>query len=93
MAIVDRDEVATRGFGAFTSGQTALYDKGGRLVFSGGITGARGHAGSNRGENELLDAVSANIQGVATAPVYGCPLEDFHGTLQATRKGASCPNR
>ena len=36
-------------FGAATSGQTLLYDTRGALLFSGGITGARGHAGDNAG--------------------------------------------
>jgi len=35
-------------FHAMTSGQTVLYDAGGRLLFSGGITGSRGHYGTMR---------------------------------------------
>ena len=34
-----------RVFGALTSGQTLLYSATGSLLFSGGITGARGHEG------------------------------------------------
>jgi hypothetical protein len=49
-------------FRAATSGQTMLYDAGGRLLFSGGITSARGHEGDNAGRSavvSLLDAVDA----------------------------------
>ena len=38
-----------RKFGAVTSGQVILYDADNRLVFSGGITRARGHEGENDG--------------------------------------------
>lgn len=42
-------------FGAQTSGETMVYDTAGRLIFHGGMTGARGHEGDNAG----LDAVEA----------------------------------
>jgi len=61
-------------FGAFTSGQTVLYDAHGQLRFSGGITPARGHEGDSAG----ADAVVAVVQGAAPAaprtPVFGCSL-------------------
>jgi hypothetical protein len=44
-----------RRFGAATSGQTLLYDAGGALVFSGGITGARGQMGANAGQMALIN--------------------------------------
>ena len=37
-----------------TSGQTFLYDARGTLLFSGGITGARAHAGDNAGRQSLV---------------------------------------
>jgi hypothetical protein len=62
-------------FGAATSGHVLLYDRDGRLLFSGGITPARGHAGANLG----VDRLGALLQGAQTAPatlpVFGCPLE------------------
>ena len=42
---VDHEGVEARRFGSRTSGQIMLYDADGRLVFSGGITAARGHSG------------------------------------------------
>ncbi len=41
-------------FGGETSGQTFLYAPDGTLLFSGGTTGARGHAGDNAGRATLL---------------------------------------
>lgn len=60
-------------FGARTSGQAFLYSAEGSLLFSGGLTPARGHEGDNEG----CAALQALILGVAasrTAPVFGCPL-------------------
>ena len=60
-------------FGARTSGQAELYGADGALLFSGGLTAARGHAGDNAG----VDAVQAFVlhgHGAASAPVFGCAL-------------------
>jgi hypothetical protein len=62
-------------FGAATSGQTMVYDRRGRLLFSGGITAARGHFGDNAGVSAIvafLDTPSS--AGLAKTAVYGCPL-------------------
>lgn len=65
---------ATR-FSATTSGHSLLYDSRGRLLFSGGITGSRGHAGDNVGksaiESLLLDGMTQRHQTF----VFGCPLQ------------------
>src|ERR1043165_1638630 len=49
----DTNGVQARLFGAETSGYVLLYDAQGRLLFRGGITGGRGHAGGNPGENTV----------------------------------------
>ncbi len=49
--ISDPDGAEARHFHVATSGQTLLYDAEGRLLFSGGITAARGHEGDNLGKN------------------------------------------
>jgi hypothetical protein len=64
---------ATR-FGALTSGHTVVYDRTGRLIFSGGITGARGHEGDNPGRELLLAAIESDAKRSSTYRVYGCPL-------------------
>src|SRR5262249_17872072 len=53
-AHTDIDGREARRFGAATSGQIVLYDAGGRLRFSGGITGSRGHAGDNAGSDAVV---------------------------------------
>jgi len=63
-----------RRFGAVTSGYVVLYDMRGQLLFKGGITAGRGHAGDNAG----ADAITALLRGqsaeLSRAPVYGCSL-------------------
>jgi len=63
-------------FGALASGTVLLYGGGGQLLFSGGITGARGHAGDNLGERRLVALIKQGKADKATSPVFGC---DLHG--------------
>jgi len=71
--IDDEGREAAR-FGAETSGQALLYDAGGRLVFAGGTTVARGHDGDNAGFASILALVTGEPAAQATSPVFGCPL-------------------
>ena len=60
-------------FAAKTSGQVCLYGADDRLLFHGGITGARGHEGDNVGRS----AVTSHLGGLPAdtcSPVYGCSL-------------------
>ena len=61
-------------FRAATSGQVTLYDGGGRLLFSGGITSARGHAGDNEGRAAIVSLLTEGGATLGETPVYGCPL-------------------
>lgn len=73
--VSDSDGAAARRFGALTSGQAYLYAVDGRLLFSGGLTGGRGHVGPNAGASAvaaLLD--SAVAAGVISTPVFGCVI-------------------
>ena len=70
----DEDGAEARRFGVETSGQTFLYDDTGRLVFSGGITGSRGHAGENAGELALVALLSHGQPERRGTSVFGCPL-------------------
>jgi hypothetical protein len=73
--IRDDDGVEATRFGVQTSGQTFLYDSHGTLVFSGGITGSRGHAGENTGELSLISLLShSNTTDRRATSVFGCPL-------------------
>ncbi|WP_133796011.1 hypothetical protein [Prosthecobacter fusiformis] len=61
-------------FHAATSGQTLLYDGGAKLVFEGGITAARGHAGDSAGQQAVLTLLEKKLAGVIETPVFGCAL-------------------
>lgn len=70
----DDDGRAAKKFGAETSGQTLLYDERGQLIFSGGITGARAHAGDNLGRQSLVALLNRQPAARAGTSVFGCPL-------------------
>jgi hypothetical protein len=61
-------------FHAETSGQTVLYDAAGNLLFSGGITSARGHAGDNAGQTAIVSLLTSEEAEERDTPVFGCPL-------------------
>ncbi len=60
-------------YGARTSGQCFLFDKQGKLVFSGGLTSGRGVEGECAGM-EAISHVLADKACQLQAPVFGCPL-------------------
>ena len=70
----DDDGSEARRFGVETSGQTLLYDGGGALVFRGGITGSRGHAGDNAGAAALVTLLTSGQADRSETSVFGCPL-------------------
>ena len=70
----DDEGVEASRFRAATSGQTMLYDAGGRLLFSGGLTGARGHEGDNAGRAAVVSLLTSDEAGQRGTPVFGCPL-------------------
>ena len=63
-------------FGATTSGFTVAYDARGTLLYAGGITGSRGHAGANVGRRSLHAALVGAAPTHARHDTYGCSLED-----------------
>lgn len=74
--VIDYEGAEAARFNAKTSGQTVLYNAEGRLIFSGGITMARGHAGDNAGRSAIVSLVNTGIAEQAETPVFGCPLFD-----------------
>lgn len=60
-------------FGARTSGQVLLYAPDGTLLFEGGITPGRGHAGNSAGRSAILKLLQHEKAG-DRSPVYGCSL-------------------
>jgi hypothetical protein len=72
--LVDEDGTEARQFRAETSGQVLLYGPDGRLLFSGGITGSRGHVGDNAGEAAIESLINARSADRDHSLVFGCPL-------------------
>lgn len=66
-------KIASR-FGAKTSGSVLLYSPNGRLLFKGGITSSRGHAGDNAGGDRIVSLLGGEDNGLKQTPVYGCCL-------------------
>jgi glyoxylase-like metal-dependent hydrolase (beta-lactamase superfamily II) len=74
--VIDDDGIEARRFHALTSGQALLYGRDGRLLFSGGITGSRGHAGDNAGRSAIASLVNRGEAERDETFVFGCPLFD-----------------
>lgn len=71
----DLDGREHRLFHARTSGELVLYDAAGKLVFNGGITVSRGHAGDNLGLRRVLSLVEKGTADQGEHAVFGCSLE------------------
>jgi len=84
---VDVDGEEAHRFGASTSGHAVLYDARGRLVFAGGITNARGHAGDSEGRRAVLAFLLQGARGRSQAPVFGCSLENPERAERRADKG------
>lgn len=72
---IDEDDVESTLFGAKTSGQSYLYDKNGALVFSGGLTSARGHMGDSAGRDAILSWLRNKDQTSVFTAVFGCLIK------------------
>jgi hypothetical protein len=74
IVVKDDNGLEAQRFGAATSGQTFLYDARGVLLFSGGITGSRGHAGDNAGRSSIVALLNRQPASRAATNVFGCSL-------------------
>lgn len=74
--LTDRGGEISSRFGAYTSGQTLLYDASGALVFAGGITAARGHEGDNQGRLAIAGILNGEETPAASSNVFGCALRE-----------------
>ncbi len=72
--VCDRGGREAELFGAETSGHVLLYGSSGELLFSGGITASRGHAGDNAGRATIAALVGGEAAENAEGPVFGCSL-------------------
>jgi len=71
---LDLDGQLAPQFDGRTSGKVMLYDPTGRLLFHGGITRARGHAGDNPGRRSIVSLLTGVDPELTSSPVFGCPL-------------------
>ncbi len=76
----DKEGREAHRFGAETSGQAMLYDASGHLLFSGGITEARGHEGDNPGSSAIISLINSGRADLNKTPAFGCSLLDSKTT-------------
>lgn len=74
--VVVRDDLGVEAarFGATTSGDAMLFARAGKLLFHGGITSGRRHAGDNDGRSAILALIQREPTAFRTTLVFGCPL-------------------
>jgi len=75
-AVYDTEGLESHVFQGEVSGQTMLYGPKGRLIFTGGITSARGHQGDNEGAEATVRIVRGDVLESRRAPVFGCALHN-----------------
>jgi hypothetical protein len=80
--IWDEEGREARRFGVRTSGEVLLFDRYGDLLFHGGVTGSRGHAGDNYGADHLVAALDSGMPVQTGHLVFGCALASS-GSLAA----------
>jgi hypothetical protein len=77
-----------RQFNARTSGHVLLYSAAGRLLFSGGVTPSRGHAGDNPGRRAIVSLLRGRPDGTCGSEIFGCPVFE---SSDAGLSADSCP--
>jgi hypothetical protein len=74
--ISDIDGQESANFIAATSGQSGLYNRRGKLLFEGGVTGSRGHEGENQSLSTIEAIVCGKSAQIVKTAVFGCSLKD-----------------
>ncbi len=85
--ILDEGGVEAKRFRAETSGLTLIYGANRQLLFSGGITAARGHSGDSLGKSAVISLVNTGKMERPTAFVFGCSLFGSTASGQKFQKG------
>jgi len=73
---LDQDGKEAERFGAESSGYVVLYSPKGELLFSGGITASRGHAGENPAEDAVIALATGHQSSLHHSDVFGCGLKE-----------------
>jgi len=87
-AVADPGGALAREFDAKTSGHVLLYSADGKLLFSGGITAARGEEGANLGRSAVVALLKGQAGVEPESQVFGCPLFDSSDSLTSA---TTCP--
>jgi hypothetical protein len=74
--VFQTDTFDAKQFDAKVSGSVVLYDANGRFGFRGGITGLRGLAGDNVGQQRLVAVLDGKVPEGRETRVFGCALYD-----------------
>jgi hypothetical protein len=82
--LTDENGIEAARFGTQTSGHTLVFDREGKLLFSGGITATRGHVGDNAGESAVLAALRQQTPDRAGTAVFGCSLANRNPSGELT---------
>ena len=88
--LVDMGGHITNQAGAETSGTVALYEPDGRLVFWGGVTASRGHAGDSPGSDALASYFKDKPFPVQT-DIFGCQMSGPDDLRCETKPTEHCP--
>jgi hypothetical protein len=72
--LADPDGREARRLGVMTSGHVLLYDRAGRLLFTGGITGSRGHEGDNVGCESVIRLLRGEGGARHRNDIFGCSV-------------------
>jgi hypothetical protein len=78
----DGEGLEAKRFGAETSGHAMLFGAAGQLLFDGGITASRGHAGDNEGESAIASIVNGHRAAQSRTLVFGCSIVGREGIAQ-----------
>ena len=92
-AVRDEDGLEASRFHAATSGQVVLYAPDGKLLFSGGITSARGHAGDNAGRSAIVSLLTRDEATQGKTPVFGCPLFAHNNECPITKEAGGADSQ
>ena len=77
--IPDEEGTEAKRFGAQTSGHAFMFSSDKKLLFSGGLTSARGHAGPSAASENILAILSASDPSLRSAETFGCCIDTCGG--------------
>jgi len=87
-AVSDPGGALANQFAVKTSGHVLVYSAAGKLLFSGGITAARGEEGDNPGRSAIVALLRGEAGVEPESQVFGCPLFDASAACESDE---TCP--